>query len=124
MRREWVEQTMTEEEQAAIWQEVAAGSQPIGEKSRALLDRTPQFTLTLNVGPLMLVLPDDVEVKVTARKNAGGDGYHVASFKYDAGHKDIFEEINLAVFKERLARFVAREGEDIFLGGHGLDWRD
>lgn len=119
-----IKHEMTEQEQAAIWKEIAEQSQPMGEKSRELLDSTPEFTLTVNAGPLMLVLPDDVEVKVTARKNEGGDGYHVASFRYDLHLKDIFDEINMTVFKERLARFVAQNGEDIFLGEHGLDWRD
>lgn len=122
MAGEKIRHEMTEEEQAAVWAEVSAHSQQMGPKSTALLARTQTITLTLE-GSLMRALPEWMEFEVTATKNSSGDGYYVSSFEFDADLADIFEEINLPLFKERLARHVMQNCEDIFLSSQGLDWR-
>ena len=118
-----VRHEMTEEEQAAIRAEVSAQSQRMGPKSTELLARTPTITLTVE-GTLMRALPEWMEFTVTASRNAAGDGYYVSSFEFDEDVSDIFEEINQALFKERLARYVMQHCEDIFLTSQGLDWRE
>lgn len=119
-----VAHTMTEDEQAAIIAEIRKLSQPMGPKSTELLAATKEFTLTFELNGLMLVLPEWIEVTVLARKTSDGKMYYVAGFEYDEDLKDYFEEINMQVFKERLARHVIQNGEDIFLSGHNLDWRE
>ncbi len=123
MSGEKIRHEMTEEEQAAVWAEVSANSQQMGPKSTELLARTETITITVE-GTLMRALPEWMEFTVTATKNSGRDGYYVSSFEFDADVADIFEEINLPLFKERLARYVMQHCEDIFLTSQGLNWRE
>lgn len=118
-----IQHTMTEEEQATVWKEIKPLSQPLGPQSAALIAKTEEFTVMAR-GSIMLVLPEYLAITATARKNSDGDGYYVSSFEYDASYQDLFDEINMQVFRQRLARFVMQEGEDIFLGANELDWRE
>lgn len=115
---------MTEAEQAAILEEIKKLSQPMGPKSAELLAATKEFTLTFELNGLMMVLPEWIEVSVLARRTSDGQMFYLARFEYDEDVNDYFEEINMPVFKERLARHVIQNGEDIFLSGHNLDWRE
>jgi hypothetical protein len=120
--------TMTEEEQREVWKRIEAEctgqTQKIGERSAALLAQTPEITLTVEGSQLMRALPDYMVFTVTARRNATGDGYHLARYEYEADLHDVYEEINERLFKEHLAYYVMQNAEDIFLMGHGLDWRE
>ncbi|MFL6284471.1 MAG: hypothetical protein ACJ74Q_15105 [Pyrinomonadaceae bacterium] len=115
---------MSEAEQASIRAAVAAKSRRPGPKSTELLSRTTSITFTLSGNDLMRALPDFFELSVTSEKDSGGDGFHITSFEFDEDFNDIFEEVDQALFKERLARYAAENAEDIFLDEHELDWRD